>query len=193
MALRPDYATVAELRAHMSSATAGTDAEFLAAITSASRVIDDHCGRQFGLAGATAERTYVYDGACIDGRAAVAIDDVQTTAGLEIEVDGVTLTADDYTLWPYNAAADAKPWTHVLLTASRGADVTVTATFGWSAVPAVVKSAALIQASRFYVRKDASFGIVGSPELGSEMRLQAVADPDVRVMLQGVRRIWAAA
>jgi hypothetical protein len=70
--------------------------------------------------------------------------------------------------------------------------VQVTATWGWTAVPATIKKATLLQASRFYKRRDAPFGVAGSPDMGSEMRLLAKVDPDVEVMLGDYRRKWGA-
>lgn len=60
-------------------------------------------------------------------------------------------------------------------------------------MPAVVSSACLIQAARFFVRRDSSYGIAGSPELGNELRLLARLDPDVALLLTSVKRWWAAA
>jgi hypothetical protein len=41
-----------------------------------------------------------------------------------------------------------------------------------------------MQASRLLSRRDAPFGIAGSPEMGSEMRLLAKLDPDVDLLVQ---------
>lgn len=53
-------------------------------------------------------------------------------------------------------------------------------------VPAPVKYACMLQASRWFKRKDAPFGISGSPEMQGEMRLLAKLDPDVEVLLDSV-------
>jgi hypothetical protein len=52
-------------------------------------------------------------------------------------------------------------------------------------VPASVKLAALLQATRLFKRKEAPFGVAGSLELGSELRLLAKLDPDVEMLLGG--------
>jgi hypothetical protein len=52
-----------------------------------------------------------------------------------------------------------------------------------------VHTATLLQGGRLYTRRSALFGIAGSPESGSEMRLLSKVDPDVAVMLRGYRRI----
>lgn len=59
-------------------------------------------------------------------------------------------------------------------------------------VPDVIQMATLLQAARFFKRKGAPFGIAGSPEMGSELRLLSRLDPDVELMLFGQRRIWGA-
>ena len=52
-------------------------------------------------------------------------------------------------------------------------------------VPSSVKLAVLLQASRWVKRREAPFGIAGSPEMGNELRLLAKLDPDVMVLLAG--------
>lgn len=55
----------------------------------------------------------------------------------------------------------------------------------FSPVPKPVSIATKLQASRWYKRRDAPFGVAGSPELGSELRLLPKLDPDVEVLLNG--------
>lgn len=52
-------------------------------------------------------------------------------------------------------------------------------------VPAMVKLACEIQAERWFKRRDAPFGVLGSQEFGNYTRLQAALDPDVQLMLGG--------
>ena len=68
----------------------------------------------------------------------------------------------------------------------------VTARWGWAAVPSTIKQATLLQASRLLARRDAPFGIAGSPDVGSEIRLLARVDPDVAVAVAPYRRWWGA-
>jgi hypothetical protein len=60
-----------------------------------------------------------------------------------------------------------------------------TTTVQFSPVPAEVKLATELQASRWAKRRDAPFGVAGSPELGSELRILAKLDPDVEILLGG--------
>ncbi len=57
-------------------------------------------------------------------------------------------------------------------------------------VPSAVKLAILLQANRYYKRRDAWAGIAGSPEMGNEMRLLSVLDFDVKVMLRPFKNYW---
>jgi hypothetical protein len=208
MAWKPDYATTAELKAHLRVTDTDDDTPIAAAIAAASRAIDDECHRQFGVVSPAVARTYSYDHCLyIDGRPALPIDDLSSSTGLVVAIDeddteayATTLTnGTDFTLWPYNASLDGKPWTHLL---TRGPSayrfptypnsIRVTGLFGWLSVPPVVKTACLIQAARFFVRRDAAFGVAGSPEAGSELRLLDRLDPDVALLLTSVKRHWGA-
>lgn len=53
-------------------------------------------------------------------------------------------------------------------------------------VPAAAKQACQLQAIRFFKRKDAAFGVLGSPEFGTFSRLQSKLDPDVELLLDGL-------
>lgn len=206
-----DYCSLVELKAQLRIADTVDDTALATYITSASRAIDAECYRTFGLTGSAVARLFDYDGLHIEGRCAVKLADLQTTVGLAVTADygydytySTTLVLNtDFDLWPWNAAADGVPWTHLVLRpyittpsptcAPQARLFSVTGNWGWTAVPTLVKSACLIQAARFFVRRDAPFGIAGSPDSGSEMRLLASLDPDVALMLAPLVRLWGAA
>lgn len=205
MAWKPDYCSASELKAHLRITDAADDTAIGICITAASRAIDKACNRQFGSAAQT--RVYQWGGEYANGRPAVAIDDLMTTTSLVVKLeqqdDGTytnTLTYQtDFDLWPLNAAADGEPWTHILFRSAASvfpigayAELQVAGTFGWTAVPTIVKEACLLQAARFFVRRDSQYGIAGSPEVGTELRLLERLDPDVAVALAPVRRWWGA-
>jgi hypothetical protein len=203
MPLFPDYTDSASLKSflHIPDADTVDNAELAIAITAASRAVDQHCSRQFG--NASASRSYTYKDECIDGRRALRIDDATAVTGVTVlDSSGATvdtLTSADFDLWPWNAAADGFPYTHVVLKPDASSQFsceakgnTVAATFGWSAVPSPVEQATLFQAARFFARRNAPFGVAGSPDLGNELRLLDKMDPDVAVILQRFRRTWAA-
>lgn len=218
MAWAPDYVTANELKDSLRITDNNDDALLAFAITAASRALDHAANRQFGQSDPAVARYYTfsntaykqvdpYAGKWLDsfqGRDQLEIDDLMTTTSLVVKVDRdddgtfeETLTVDtDYRLYPWNAVASGRPWTRLVLasgeslpTQLRG--VEITAKWGWSSVPSIVKQATLIQAARFFARRNAPFGVAGSPDTGSEMRLLAKLDPDVDMMISSVKRHWA--
>lgn len=186
----PDYLTLVQLKGalRIDPADVTDDAELAPVITAASRAIDDHCHRQFGNVAAQA-RVYVAEYDYARGVWVIPIDDLQTIAGLVVMVDGVAVTG--YVLEPRNAVLEGKAWTALRLTDVTSIDdreVTITAPWGWTAFPVPVIQAAKLQATRFSARRDSPYGIAGSPDQGSEMRLLARVDPDVAVSLRGLVR-----
>jgi hypothetical protein len=197
VAWAPNYASEAELAAYLRIGDSDDDVELALANTSASRAIDRATNRQFGVVAAVEERLYTARYDSRRRRWVIEVDDFMTTTGLVVETaDG---TVDLVDAKPANAAALGRPWTllvvdpeaAVLPTCAEDA-VTATALWGWTAVPDTIKNAQLLQASRFFTRRNAPFGVAGSPESGSEMRLLAKVDPDVAVMIGTYRRWWAA-
>lgn len=195
MAWAPDYLTTTQVKDFRRIDPADTldDVEIAVAISAASRAIDDHCNRQFGLTAAPEERFYTawydYD----RGRWVVDVDDFMTTTGLVVSVDGTALTT--FTKEPLNAAALGRPWERLVFDETPDvyptgvlAEVSAVARWGWTAVPTQVVQATHLQVNRLMSRRDAPFGVAGSPEQGSEIRLLARLDPDVAVSLKGLRR-----
>jgi hypothetical protein len=192
MSWQPDYTTLSECKSFMGGISgAQDDAALAAAISAASRAIDDYCGRQFGQAAAPVAR--YYDAV---SSYTFAVDDLMDTDDVTVSTDlagdqSYSTAVDDFRFYPLNAPADGVPYTQMRLgDGVTYGPVVVTARWGWLAVPAEIKYATLIQSSRIFKRKDAPFGILGSPEMGSELRLLAKLDPDVHVLLTGKRRLW---
>lgn len=196
MAWKPLYASSAELAQYLRIPDGDVvdEDELVFAVTAAARAIDKAANRQFGKVGAPQARTYTNAQWDRDeGLWFYEIDDLTTVVGLTLAIGGQTLT--DYELWPLNAAADLMPWTRLYIAAastvspSTSTDrLTATADWGWTNLPPTIKQATLLQASRFFVRRNAPFGVAGSPELGSELRLLAKVDPDVEVMVTPYKR-----
>lgn len=198
MTWAPDYCTLVELKDYIGIDDNMDDARVALWLTTVSRNVDDHCGRQFGQT-ALEDRYYTpfYDR---HQRAwFVKIDDVQNVTGLAVEdengdaVAAHTSTVDGYTLLPRNAAARGVPYEMLKLDTSAGAEITVNALYGWNAVPAAVKVGVFLQGKRLAKRKDAPFGISGSPQEQGEIRLLAQLDPDFRTSLKPLVRKWWAA
>lgn len=205
MGWQPSYATGGELAAFTRISDSADDAQLELAIAASSRAIDDRCRRQFGRSPVAEPRIYTPRWSRSRGGWLVPIDDVATTTGLLVAADQVgdggyatAVAAGAYRLRPNNAAAKGWPYTELLVSsttvATAGPDtVRVTATWGWPGIPDGIRQACLMQASRLLSRRDSPFGVAGSPDIGSELRLLSTLDPDVAVAVEPYRRrVWAA-
>jgi uncharacterized phiE125 gp8 family phage protein len=195
VAWAPAYVTTADLKNYLRIGDTGDDAQLALAVEAASRAIDRATNRQFGAVAATEERRYT---AAYDRRRRrwlVEVDDVMNDT-LTVTVEAGAITG--YDLEPINAAQKGRPWTHVAVATDSAVNptdtehgVTVDAVWGWTAVPDAIEQACLLQASRFHARRTSPYGVAGSPELGSELRLLARLDADVAVTVGPYTRWWA--
>lgn len=199
MAWAPDYVDLSAMKAFARIPGTADDAQVALAITAASRAVDRSCSRQFGKVDAPEQRVYTarYDRHRARHAWVVDIDDLASVTGLTITVNGIAVT--DYKLESRNAVAKGKVWTllvlgHTAETPSKLNDyeVGITASWGWPAIPASVQEATMLQAYRFHKRRDSPFGVAGSLADGSELRLFADVDPDVKVSLSDFVRRWSA-
>ncbi|HEV8175548.1 MAG TPA: hypothetical protein VGP91_18065 [Actinoplanes sp.] len=187
MTWRPDYTTAVALKAEiLKTASAVDDAWIGLVVTAASRAIDRHTLRQFGRVATAETRYYPATYRSERSRWVVTIDDLMSTEAAEVAVtlDGVAVTGA--VLLPRNAAAEGKPWTQIQLpegTWPTDTEVSVLERWGWLAVPSAITAAALLQASRFYNRKDSPYGITPALDAAGALRLLQRVDPDVGVML----------
>lgn len=194
MAWAPDYVEVDDLASYLRVEDVFDDAQMALAITSASRAVDYETNRQFGRTDSTEARTYFAKPDWEWGYSYIEIDDLMITGSPEVTIDGDAVTT--FVLEPVNASQKGRPWTSIRFTADSefkpstfSNEVIVTAPYwGWSSIPDTIKQATLFQASRFLKRRDAPFGVAGSPDLGSELRLLSRVDPDVAVALRDYRR-----
>lgn len=198
MAWKPDYVSVEQLRNFVRIGDTDDDTQLSYAIAAASRAIDRLCNRQFGIVDAPEERQYTAYWDRRRCRWVVETDDLMTTTGLTFTVSAGTIT--DYRLEPVNAPQKGRPWERLVVLPSSSVEpstdefgASIEALWGWSDVPLPIQQGTLLQASRFFTRRNSPFGIAGSPELGSEMRLLAKVDPDVAVSVGPYKRWWAAA
>lgn len=184
---KPDYATAQELNDYVRIPDLDDVDALALAVSAASRAVDRYTHRQFGQVAAVELRQYSATWNRRRGRWTVELDDLQDVTGLTVTVTAVTVT---FTLEPINAVDIGRPYERLVIddaSASKlkglDGEVAATAKWGWTAVPDEVKQATLLQGSRFAARRQAPFGIAGSPDSGSEMRLLAKVDPDVGVAL----------
>lgn len=199
MAWAPAYCTEGELAGFIRSGDTG-DVRLSLAIAAASRAIDRSTRRQFGAVAVAEARYYTARYDAVASRWVVPIDDLMTTTSLAVafDTDGdetFSGTITDYALRPRNAAATGWPWTELAVLATSDVQPTaatdavrITAVWGWPGVPDAIREACLLQASRLLSRRDSPYGVAGSPETGSEVRLLARMDPDVEVALAPYRR-----
>lgn len=159
-----------------SSSTAADD-KILLAMEAASRDVDAHCERHFGLAETATARVFT-----ADDPGWVTVDDIATDDDLVIatddDLDGVyetTWAPGDVQADPLNGVvAGQTGWPIEGFFAlgrrfpvhGRRALVQVTATWGWSAVPSAVVSATLAQLSTIYKSPEAVFGVAAIGEYG---------------------------
>lgn len=201
MALVNCYTTLAELKAALGIEDSVDDLALEAAITAASRMIDDHTERFFykdGSAGSYVSRYFTttdfYN---------CQIDDIVTIN--EIAVDSnfdqtysVVFSTSDYLVEPVNNPRKGWPYTRLLATGAYvfpayvPQGVRVSGIWGWSAVPSEISMATLIQSSRLFARKQSPFGIAGAPDMGV-VRLTSRLDADVEVLCRPFRKRYGMA
>lgn len=205
MAWKPDYITDTELKSFLRIDDTDDDTELGFAITAGSRAVDRATNRQFGKTDEAESRLYTAEWSRRLRRWVIVIDDIQTTTGLAINADldddgTFDDEIDDYDLEPINAAKKGKPYERIVVKPDstnhpselrNGVQVAVDQ-WGWDAVPDTVKQATLLQSSRFHARRFSPYGVAGSPDTGSELRLLARVDPDVAVALSDYVRRWGA-
>ena len=189
----PDYLTLSQVKAYLELADTLDDAQLSLWVTAASRAVDKLANRQFGQLAAPAARVYRRPAFYVPELAmwCLDVDDVQDSTGLTVQQYGGTALAyasSGATLLPDNAPPDGKPWTQLGFTSNPAVPVTVTARWGWTAIPAQVQQAVQLQVARWNFRRSAPAGVSGSPDQGSEVRVLERLDPDVRVSLAGLIR-----
>ena len=186
-----NYADLTTLKLALSITDTARDALLNKALDSASRYIEKLAGgRQFFADATTTARTYQTRGRVLGGvdGEALLVDDISSTTGLVVEVGSTTFTAvTDYEVGPENAIARGYPINSLLRLSGTWSvalrpRVRVTAKWGWPAVPDDIVQATLIQAARYYKRKDSPEGVMGSAEWGT-VRV-AKTDPDVQALVQ---------
>jgi len=203
MVWAPDYIDADTLADYVGIDVETERVELAGACTSASRAIDTATYRQFGVTAAE-PRIFTPEWNTKLGRWVIECDDFTTLTSIAIDVadDGTYSTAVDLSsavYLPHNAVAEGRVYERVALrrnalTASALVDgsARLTAAWGWAAgFPETIVLATKLQASRFFARRNSPYGVAGSPDQGSEVRLQARADPDVRLSVKYYKRdVW---
>lgn len=199
MAITNGYCTLADITAELpiTSGTTTYDSKLETAVEAASRQIDGFCGRRFWQDSTLITRTYF-----ADSPTECHVDDISTSTGLVVTVDdgddgtfSTTLTiTTNFILLPVNAGYESPVWPYTAIRiVDSGASrfpvytsgrpgVSVTAKFGWPAVPTDVKKACIIQAVQLFKSSEAAFG--GLNFDGSVFRVRDSLNPMAAQLLE---------
>jgi hypothetical protein len=163
------YVTTQELTDYLRSTVVADDVEFDAARLAAEAAIDDYCQRTFTVPTTATTRTFVPTDCYVQ-----TVPDIANTTDLAIVDNGATLSAGQYQLeispgqvGPISMSGRSWPYTQIRRMAGSwymdpyGNDsLTVTARWGWAAIPPEVILATKLLARDFLLARDTAFGIV---------------------------------
>lgn len=170
------------------------DVDYARCASTASRSIDHATHRQFGRT-ASESRLFTPLWSYTRGGWIVEADDMVTVTAVAVDALGTgiytSIDLANVIKLDANAPQKSRPWERLLIRNAFMPSflyahdcVRVTSEFGWASVPVAIEEAALLQASRFASRRDSPFGVAGSPDNGSEIRLLAKLDPDVLMSIK---------
>jgi hypothetical protein len=196
------YCDASDVKTALAIGTADTtdDALIDEVITAASRAIDAYCGTIFYK---ITNGTAFYTAADYENVFAFHLPVHQITT-LATDGDGsgsyeTNWLATDYVVLPANASllegVDSKPWTQIQATpagsnafpAGLTNGVRVVGSFGWSQVPRAVVLATIAQSAMLFEGRRAPFGVIGSTDQGTVMRMSARMHPEAVMLLEGYR------
>lgn len=197
------YLTTAELMNEMPDVEWSGKYEPLleALILRASRLVDRATGREEGAYKSSTATARYFDGS---GNKFQWVDEMaDAPTAVAVSEDGaLTYTAwasTDYMLWPYNAAAQGRPYVRLDVDQLNGnhalfyrfpKSVKITAKWGYSmAVPEEITQALVIQTVRWFKRGQQSYQDVGAVFDLGQLRYVQRLDPDVALILDHYRRV----
>ena len=196
MAIVNGYTTLNEVKDSLNLDDSIENAALELAIATASRMIDDYCGRFFyqdGTEAAPATRFYTptdFYTTPVDDF--VSLSEIATDDNFD-QLYLTIWTATDAMFEPVNNPSRGWPRNRILAVgayvfpANLPQSVRLKGIFGWPSVPYEVKTAAKIQASRLFLRNQSPFGIAGNTDMGT-VRLSAKLDADVEALLRPLRK-----
>lgn len=178
------------------------------ALDSASRLIDAICGRKFSQDDSANAKVFTPKNSLY-----LDTPDISTTTGLIVKLDDnddgtyeTTLTINtDFIVEPSNpriihitgGTTYYEPYNKITILDTRSSErfdptiknnVQVTAKWGYSAIPEDIKTATLIQALRYFKRKDTPFNTYGDVNTGVSELFSRI-DPDVQTILKGHKKL----
>jgi hypothetical protein len=192
MTITNGYSTLQLVAARLGTSTAPDyDSQIEQAIETASRQIDDYCGRRFWQDSTVSTREFYCDDSTELVSQAGAVLDISTTTGLIVKLDtgdnggfATTVTiSTQFVLTPPNAADDGEPYTGIRLVdgdafprSSSRPGCQITAKFGWPSVPEPIAHACLIQSVLLFKATDAAMGGLSFGD-GAFMRVRGGLNP----------------
>lgn len=189
MALVNAYATLADLKARLDITSSYNDVDLEQVIEAASRQIDGWCGRSFFDA---SEPQRLTADAC---DLLILPGDLNELTSIAIDRDGdgtyeTSWEVTDVDLQPHPGPYQVvRPRNGKVFPTHRYA-VQINGVWGFGeAAPPPIREACLLQAARLYKRKDAPFGVTGSPEHGQLQTISRI-DPDVKELIAPFIRHW---
>jgi hypothetical protein len=183
------YANLNELQARLKIEDTKDDTSLEAIIMGVSREIDRWTGRVFY----NRTETRYFD--VPEGRELRFYTDCASVTTVK-NGDGTTIPSTEYTLLPLNSSpkyairlksSSVYQWLDNGQGDPEGV-IEIVGSFCWSTTtPADVHEACLLQSERIFKRREAPFGVAGSPEMGM-LRIQDGLDPDVRDLIGSYRQ-----
>ena len=192
------YCSLEEVKSRLGKTSSDSDFEIEIAVQAAARDIEGFCGRHFWRTPAGTTRTYVPEDLW-----RAQVDDLVAVSALNLDTSGngvydtTWVTGTDYVLevseQDYNNAAsgELRPYTQIRAVSGKWFPfiwpfthqdrIQVVGTFGWPAVPPIVKQAALLIASDYFKLREAPFGQGGFAEYGVA---KSTAEPMIADMLR---------
>jgi hypothetical protein len=188
------YVETQDLTDYLRSTIVADDVEIESALLAAESTIHSYCQRIFTVPTAATVRTFVPS----DWQVLV-VPDIANTTGLIVSNDGSTVPAASYQLeiapsvtGPIGVDGRTWPYSQIrLLTGSwpvesdGEAEVSITARWGWPAIPPEVTLATKLLARDFLLARDTAFGIV---QVGDFSR-RIAANGVVETLLSPLRRV----
>ena len=153
------YVSASDLGSYLRNEVKADDIEAEAALVAACSTVDSICGRSFAVPATATDRQFVaWSGEHTE------LDDIADLAGVTIAVDGAPLTGWTLQAFPGTPGPVVRgrtwPWRWVCdLPVASGALLTVTAKWGWPAVPAEVATATKLIAKDLLDSRDTRFGV----------------------------------
>jgi len=197
MAITNGYATLVQVKARLGIGPTDTadDTTLEAMVTAVSRAIDNRCARRFWRDTSDATRYFTaQDWDVVWPGDMASVVSVATDDGSRTYSD--VWEASEYELTPYDAATDGWPYTAIRVSPTgRGfpvglaRGVRVVGRWGWPSVPDAITEACCLITERLFQRRNAIFGVVGSPELG-QLRGVLRLEDDSEVMALLAPYVW---